>query len=127
MAEFQLEDAGKVHSHVNGHVPTTRAAPAVSVTDERSVLGAYVVELDGYYAQMNSFESMEPDEVMQKIGAMVARLTEIRARLHRLGTTRAAHLRTKEIDPLLDGLRLLFQVHSRLLASRQFDYEVTRG
>lgn len=95
--------------------------------DERAVLGTYAKELDLYYVGMNTFEAMEPDEVMARIAAMVARLTEIRARLHRLGTTRATQLRTKEVDPLLDSLKLLFQIHSRLLASRQFDYEVTRG
>lgn len=129
MPEFEMEDAGRV----NGRPVATGTAARVPLVieqqggEERAVLGTYARELDLYYAGMNTFEGMEPDEVMAKIAAMVARLTEIRARLHRLGTTRATQLRTKEIDPLLDSLKLLFQIHSRLLASRQFDYEVTRG
>lgn len=134
MAQFELEEATRANGTPVGTGPAAmplNMAPGrqmvTSDGDERATLSAYAKELDLYYAGCNTFEGMEPDEVMQRIAAMVARLTEIRARLHRLGTTRATQLRTKEVDPLLDSLKLLFSIYSRLLASRQFDFEVTRG
>lgn len=143
MAEFELEEAGPARR--NGADPVvaltqvgTSAPPSqlpqrppqclpTFSQDERKVLSGYAAELDTYYAGMATFEGMEPDEVMARLAAMVARLTEIRARLHRLGTTRATQLRTKEIDPLLDSLRILFQIHSRLLSSRQMEWDMARG
>lgn len=139
MAEFELEDTAATpngHSPVNGVASARRqvtlathpASPArQAISTEQGVLAQYSAEIDTYYAGMNAFEGLEPDEVMAHIAAMVARLTEVRARLHRLGTTRASQLRTREVDPMLDSLKLLFQIYSRLLASRQFDYEVSRG
>jgi hypothetical protein len=109
----------------NGVAPANTSEAPVHPDD--APLLKFRSELDRYYAEILSYQGMEPDQVMISVSGISARLTGIRAQLCRSPSQRANRLRTSEVDPLLEQLDLQFRIHSRLLAMRQFDFEVTRG
>jgi hypothetical protein len=86
-------------------------------------------ELDEIFAVMKRFATMEPDEVMLHCSAYSARLSEIRMIIHRIEDMHRhwKPVRTREVEPTIEELKFQFNVASRLLSSRAFDYEVTRG
>jgi hypothetical protein len=102
---------GVPHPERNGHDPLVRVR----------------AELDRYYADITTYEQLEPDQVLISISGITARLVGIRAELQRSNSHRAGHLRTAEVDPLLEHLDLQFKIHSRLVSCRQMEWEMTRG
>lgn len=114
---FVLED-------VNGHGPVTATGP---IPAARSLIGQVSSEIDEYLMLAQTFSREEPDEVLRHVSAVTARLSYLRVALIREGGARANKLRTQELDPLMENLDLQFKIASRLLTSRQFDFEVTRG
>lgn len=124
MAVMELEE--RVH---RGQERVLVDAPEVSAVpnDERGALQAYREELDVYYRTLRSYEGFEPDLVLASISGIAARLTEMRADLHRSGSARAKAFRCNEVDPLIESLDFQFKVHSRLQAIREFDLRMTGG
>lgn len=106
-----------------GHV-TNGSRPA---TDDREInwIAGLKVELDGYYAVILGYESQEPDQVLLSISGILSRLTGMRAQLWRANTGRAQNFRTREVDPLIEGLDMQFKVHSRLISMRELDFKMT--
>lgn len=84
-------------------------------------------EFDGYYQIIKSWESAEPDVVLQQASGISARLTEVRAMLLRDRSQRANRLRIDEVDPLLEQLEFQFRLHSRLHAIREHDFKLAGG
>lgn len=105
------------------HLAKQVVAPELGSVD--SVHG----ELDEMFGVMKRFSRMEPDEVMLHCSAYSARLSEIRMIIHRIEDVHRhwKAVRTREVDPTIEELKFQFNVASRLLSSRAFDYEVTRG
>jgi len=125
MAEFQLEESAAR----NGSVPVLPSPASVPnvATDERTMLQAWIAELDVYYEAVKSFAEQEPDMVMQQIAAFSGRLCEIRARLQRMGSALANKLRTREVDPLMEQLNFQYQIASRLHSMREFEFKASGG
>lgn len=86
-------------------------------------------ELDEIFSVMKRFSVMEPDEVMLRCSGYSARLSEMRMLIQRIEDVHRhwKGVRTRELDPTMEELKFQFNVASRLLTSRAFDYEVTRG
>lgn len=84
-----------------------------------------MLELDEIYSEIAGFPGMEPDQVLLSCSGWLARLVGIRADLQRSGSHRANALRTKEIDPLMEGLDMQFKIHSRLISVRELDFKVS--
>jgi hypothetical protein len=127
MPEFELEES---LDRRNGVVPIlpapNRGVPNVHA-DERVALQQYLAELDVYYQALKVFAEQEPDMVLQQVAAFSGRLCEIRARLQRMGTTRANQLRTREVDPLMEQMDFQFRIASRLLSMREFEFKASGG
>lgn len=111
--KYSVESTAFLNGRVNG--------------EEREFVAGYANELDDYYKQILLFQGMEPDQVLLVVSGISARLVAIRAELVRSGSQRANRLRTTEIDPLIEHLKLQFQLHSRLIAVRQLDWELSKG
>lgn len=107
----------------NGSTPVLAQAGA----DERAVLQRYLKELDEYYVVVKDFHSGEPAEVLQLVAGISGRLCEMRALLQRSGSTLAAKLRTREVEPLMDQLDLQFRIASRLLSVKDFEFRASGG
>lgn len=106
----------------------TSVGPPPTVVRSSAPLTTVVAsEIDQYLQSIQAFSRMDPDEVLRLISAVTARLAYLRVQLMREGGQRANKLRTSELDPLMENLDLQFKIASRLLTSRQFDFEVTRG
>lgn len=118
MPTFELQASG------NGTLSATSRIPTGLESVRFSSLQS---ELDSYYAKLVEFDSLEPDEVLAAVSSMSARLTGIRAELHRTGSQRANMLRTKEIDPLISSLDFLYKVHSRLHSIKVAEYQMSMG
>lgn len=97
----------------------------VKFADDVEYLNSVMAELDGYYAELQNYETMEPDEVMLSVSGLLARLTAIRAECIRSQSLRANKLRTNEIEPLISALDQQFRIHSRLVSMRELDFKVT--
>ncbi len=124
--EFVLEEST---ARRNGQTPVLSrpSAPWAPDQNERSVLQAYLAELDMYYEAVKGFADEEPDLVLNQIAAFSARLTEIRARLNRSDSAKANQLRIKEIDPLMTQLDFQFRLASRRISSREFEFRLSGG
>lgn len=94
---------------------------------DRTCVAACRAELDLYYDEIVKYQNMEPDQVLLSVSGLTARLIAIRADLLRSGSVRANRLRTTEVDPLLDHLELQHKIHSRLIATRQLDWDMSKG
>ena len=99
----------------------------VKFADDVEYLNSVMAELDGYYAELQKYETMEPDEVLLSVSGLLARLTAIRAECIRSQSQRANKLRTNEIEPLISALDQQFKIHSRIQTIRELDYKITSG
>lgn len=93
---------------------------------EPFVIGAQA-ELDGYYAQMREFSSVEVTEILMALAAFSARASEIRSVLVRNENRRAQTFRTKEIEPFLEEVDRQFKTWSRLISVRQQEWDISKG
>lgn len=86
-------------------------------------------EIDQMNEEMKEFIHAEPDEVMQKCSGFSSRLVEIRRRIFRIEDhlQHWKQLRTQEVTPLIEETRFQYEVASRLLTQRKFDWEMERG
>lgn len=130
MAEFEMK--GSTSGSPVDPPATATPAPENAGTGAGMVQG-YALELNHYYARLNAFTDMEPDEVLRELSGISARLTEMRSNCFRLAdsgdrASRAADkLRIKEIDPMLEECERQFKYHSRIQAIREFDLKMTGG
>lgn len=85
-------------------------------------------EIDGILVMVRSFHTMEPDQVMQHVAAMTARLTELEVLLHRVETRDRAYkqIRTMQVVKILAELDRQFKIASRLVEVRRQDLENLR-
>lgn len=94
---------------------------------ERGWLNAIRDELTQFYKDIQRFSFLEPGEVLLQIAGMSARLCELRAHLIRSDDRLALKLRTGEVEPLVEALKLQFQIWSRLIAVRGQEWEMSKG
>ena len=118
-------------------VQATAAGVAFAATPETAYLAAAGVlgpraqiegELDGILLMIRDFYTMEPDQVMQHIAAMSARLTELEVLLHRVESRDRAYkqIRTMQVQKILDELDRQWKIASRLVEVRRQDLEQLR-
>lgn len=118
-------------------VEATAAAIAYATTPETAYLAAAGTlgsraqiegELDGILLTIRDFYSMEPDQAMQHVAAMTARLTELEVLLHRVESRDRAYkqIRTMQVQKILDELDRQFKIASRLIEVRRQDLENLR-
>lgn len=125
MAELVCEETTPNGNGSRPVIPSPGLAPVGA--DERRVLGGFIEEVNAYYQAIKTFHEQEPDEVLLQCSAYHARLTEIRGLLQRSSSARATQLRTREVDPLMHSIEKQFDIHSRLLTSRDLDFRMAGG
>ena len=86
-------------------------------------------EIDQMNESMKGFDEEEPDEIMRMCSSFSARLVEIRRRIFRVEDilTYWKPVRTQEVTPLIEETRFQYEVASRILTQRKFDWEMERG
>lgn len=117
--------------------PARRTVQLPTVVDRLDVGDPHVgmsinevrTEIDGVWEAMREFRNQMPDEVMQLAMGYSARLGELRVRISRIEDRNALWklLRTREIDPTLEELRLQYQGGSRLESVRDLDFRMESG
>lgn len=120
MATFDLEEA--VQAEKAADELDLSGVPAHGTPVER-----WRAELGAYFAEMQKFENMEPNEVFLRLSAFTARASEIRFQITQTESRRGQSFRTQAIDPFLDECDRQFRVHSRVAAMREFEWKVTGG
>lgn len=123
MPVYELQDSA---------TPTKPQEPSRNRTErqrdhEGHVITRLQAELDGYYAELRNLNQLDPTSVMQKLSSISARAGELRAQLVRSESRRANALRTREVEPLLEQIKLQFQIHSRIVAVAQQELDLIRG
>lgn len=85
-------------------------------------------ELMGIVASVRTFHLLQPDEVLIRISAYGARLTELAMRLQQVeGSDRQyTRIRTQQVERLQDELDKQFKTASRLVEISRQDLEMTR-
>lgn len=84
-------------------------------------------ELDKIALRLQDLQATDLTEVLLFLASSSARLGEIRLGLVRSSERWATGLRTKELDPMMELLRLQFQIYSRITAVRQQELDLLRG
>jgi hypothetical protein len=86
-------------------------------------------EIDDCFADMRTFHTREPDEIMRLCRGHSARLSELRVRIMRVEDwdRKWRSVRQREIEPTLDELREQWQNASRLHAVRELDWKMESG
>ncbi len=116
--ELQLVESRKIQSE-----PVV-SGPSVT---EREWLGELRKEVNSYLKVLSEFASSDPREVMGDISSIHARLVFMRIELFREGSQRAATLRTKEVDPLIEAIEFQFKVQSRIISMMDLDWKLAGG
>lgn len=100
-----------------------------AVVPELGSINSVRDELDSMNEVMKRFDQEEPDEVMRACSGYSARLVEIQRRIFRIEDvlTYWKPVRTQEVNRLLEETRFQYEVASRILTQRKFDWEMERG
>lgn len=127
VAEFEVEEATQRRNGSMPVLPAAASAPHLPPSETSGWIQDFLAELDVYYRTAKLFHEQQPDEVLSQCSAISARLTEMRAMTQRSSASRAASVRTREIDPLIAQIDFQFKVHSRLLTQHELDWRMTGG
>lgn len=86
-------------------------------------------EINDAFADMKTFYSREPDEIMRMAGGHSARLSELRVMCMRTEDwyRPARDLRTRELEPCLEELERQWRNASRLHSVRELDWRMEAG
>lgn len=99
----------------NGHTPPADALAPVQV------------ELDGYFHDLTSLNSLPSTECFQLLSGISARAAEIRSRLMSMDSRRSNAMRLRHVDPLLEEVDRQFKIHSRIQSVRQMEFDTSKG
>jgi len=86
-------------------------------------------EINDAYADMKTFLSREPDEIMRITAGHSARLSELRVMCMRIEDyyRPARDVRTRELEPTLEELEKQWRNASRLHSVRELDWKMESG
>jgi hypothetical protein len=85
------------------------------------------VELEGYFHDLTTLNSLPSTECFMMLSAISARAAEIRSRLMSMDSRRGNAMRLRHVDPLLDEVDRQFKIHSRIQSVRQMEWETSKG
>lgn len=94
---------------------------------EGAALAGFQQELRSYYQSIRGFSQCDISEILLTLAGCNARAAEIRDGLVANESRRAAHFRTRQLEPFMECLEFQFKVFSRLQAVRQMEADFTRG
>lgn len=109
------------------------AGPRYSITDVDPTVGLSIdqarSEIDDAFADMRTFYTREPDEVIRMCSGHSARLSELRVRIQRVEDMRREwrNVRSREIEPALEELERQYAAASRLHSIRELDFRLSGG
>lgn len=108
-----------------------RFTPNYEIVDLNEGLGSreeIIEELMDIVASVRTFHHLQPDEVMMRVSAYDARLTELAMRLQRVedGDRQYMRLRTQQVERLQKSLEVQFKVFSRIVEITRQDLETSR-
>jgi hypothetical protein len=85
-------------------------------------------ELDEMMYVLNQNGTMEPDQAMLMCSGFLARLTELYVQIQRVEHMRRdlKSVRTQEVASILETVRDIYKIHSRLITVRALDQDLTR-
>lgn len=104
-----------------------KEAPTTELPRQGNWLETLRREFDNYYKEMKNFSGLEPDQVFNQLAAWIARAYEVRGQLQRVQNTAARSLVSREVDPLIEACKQVFQIYSRRLTARQSEWEMSKG
>jgi hypothetical protein len=113
--------------------PTPLTGPRFSTTDVEPTVGLSIDqargEINDAFADMRTFYTREPDEVIRMCSGHSARLSELRVRIQRVEDMRREwrNVRTREIEPALEELERQYAAASRLHSIRELDFRLSGG
>lgn len=86
-------------------------------------------EIDDAFADMKTFRTSEPDQIMRVCSGHSARLSELRVRIERIEDFQREWkgVRTREIEPTLQELERQYAIASRLHSVRELDWKMESG
>ena len=84
-------------------------------------------ELSTFYKRIQTFDCLEPDQVMVNLAGISGRACEIRAQLVRKEDRISQKLRTMEVEPLIEECDRQFKVWSRIQAIRELEWKMSGG
>jgi len=111
----------------------TLAGPRYSTADVEPTIGLSInqvrQEIDDAFADMGTFYTKEPDDVIRMCSGHSARLSELRVRIQRVEDMRREwrNVRTREIEPTLEELERQYAAASRLHSIRELDFRLSGG
>lgn len=118
MPEFQLADDPFLHEATLD----SRGQRALGTK-----LDSWRQELGGYFAEMQEFQNMAPDDVFLRLSAFSARASEIRYEITQTDNRRHQSFRTQGIDPFLEECDRQFRIHSRIQSVRDMEFKLSGG
>lgn len=105
----------------------TTPAPLPRIADEDGLVVAWRQEIADMQAGLAAIAEQDPDLIMAKLGGWQARLVEMRSQSWDLRGNKATQLRTRHIDPTLEGFSTVFDTISRRLAAIEIELKMQRG
>lgn len=102
-------------------------APLPRIADEDELLAAWRQEIADMQNELVVIAEDDPDEIMRRLGGWQARLVEMRSQTWDLRGNKATQLRTRHIDPTLEGFSKVFDTISRRLAAIEVELKFCRG
>lgn len=105
-------------------VVTPRATAASAKQD---TIRRWLTELDGYYEEMQTFDSMEADEIFRKLSAWTSRMSHIRSLIQRNESKLEQAFRTKQCDPFIVECERQFKIWSRVFSVQAMDASMSRS
>jgi hypothetical protein len=85
-------------------------------------------EIDGMLRILADLCKMEPDQALREISSLTARCTELAVHLHRVEARDRAYtrIRTQQIGPLLEDLKLQKEIAKGMIEMRKIDLELLK-
>lgn len=120
MPTFELSEA----------VEAERNLDEVRVVDSprlQTGVEAWREELGAYFAEMQTFESMDLVEIFMRLAAFSARASEMRNQASQSDNRRANAFRSQAIDPFLEACDFQFRVFSRIQSVREMEFKISGG
>lgn len=118
MAQFELEEDPFV---------AEEATEILSLPRTSSNLDEWRAELGAYFAEMQKFEGMPPEEVFLRLSAFSARASEIRFQITQNESRRYQSFRTQGVDPFIEECDRQFRIHSRIQSTREMEFRISGG
>lgn len=129
MATTRLVTAGSQAPSQGAPQPIGALDTSILIPEMGGSVDSIRGEINDAFADMRTFLSREPDEIMRMTSAHSARLSELRVMCMRAEDwyRPARDLRTRELEPTIEELEKQWRNASRLHSVRELDWKMESG